>query len=203
MKKVLKIVGVLIVLIVAAGAITGFVHDPKFDRHEVVIVNAPVEKVFALVGDPRNAAKWLPKSAAEVESTEMKGSGLLEKAAGAVVDKALGGGTAAGTMTPTHVYHLKGGKAMEMQIVSVKPNQEYLERMVGGNSGFEMMVSDITWGFDMAPADGDKTKTKLTVVSKGEAKKPLGNLIFAIGQLTGEPHKHAVEMGENIEKALK
>jgi hypothetical protein len=203
MKKVLKILGALLVLVIGAGLAIGFAHDAKFDQREVVIVNAPVEKVYALVGDPRNVSKWLPKSAGDIESTEMLGSGVLEKAAGAAIDKALGGGSAAGTMTPTHVYHLRGGKRMEMQIVSRKKDEEFLERMVGGDSGFEKMVSDITWGFDMAPADGDSTKTKLTVVSRGEAKKPLGNLIFAIGQMMGEAHKHAVEMGDNIEKALK
>jgi carbon monoxide dehydrogenase subunit G len=202
MKKLLKIFLVLAVLFVGAGLAVGFLADPAFESKVPFVVSAPVEQVFALVSDPSRVKEWLPKDAADIESTEMLGKGLLDKAAGAALDAALGGGTNAGKMTPTHVYHLAGGAKMEMQTTAREKNAKYLERVVGGDSGLEKMVSSIEWGFEMAPVEGDRSKTALTVVSRGVARKPVGNLAFAVGRLIGMEQRNAREIAANVEKAL-
>ncbi|HVY61156.1 MAG TPA: SRPBCC family protein [Planctomycetota bacterium] len=199
----MKIILVVLVLIVGGLAAVGFLADPKQDARTTITIDAPVEKVFALVADPTRTKEWLPKDIGEIESTEVKAKGVAEKAAGALLDAAMGGGTNNGKNAPTHIHHFKGGKKLALQVTELKPNQAYMERVVETDMGMEKIFSEIEWGFEMQKSAADPKKTDLTVVMKSEATKPLGNAMCHVMRLFHPPRKDAEVLAGCVEAAAR
>jgi len=56
MKKVLKVIGVLVVLVV----IVGFLYPETNDFEESLVIKVPVERIFPLINDLKNWPKWSP-----------------------------------------------------------------------------------------------------------------------------------------------
>lgn len=56
--KVLKILGGLVLLLVLVVFVGGLFLSPKFHIERSTVVNAPPDKVFALVADPRRWKDW-------------------------------------------------------------------------------------------------------------------------------------------------
>jgi hypothetical protein len=199
-KKVLFVIVGVVVLLVGTVVAVGFIADPKFDQRNMVVVNAPVERVFAVVADPTRCKDWMPQDIMPVESTELKAKGAAEKAAGAALNAALGS-AANGANAATHVYHHKDGKTLEMQTVRIVPMKEVRERIVGGDAMIVGFFDEMTWGFEMQPAKDDPKKTELTCFAEGRSKKPVANFMNHLFEKLGVPRKHAEEMAHGVEQA--
>jgi hypothetical protein len=199
MKKFLKIVLVIVLLLVVAALGVGFGTDAAFDQRFPETINAPVAKTYALLSDPRRTPEWLPKDAGDITSVEIRNAGGA-KAAGLALDAALGGGTNNGKDVITHTYHMKDGTTLDMHTEEAVLDRKYTERIVGGNNQMATMFTSMTWGFEMEP-DGP-AKTRLYVISKGEAKKPVPNLVNKVMTVMHCGEKNAATMAGTIQAAL-
>lgn len=203
--KILKIILGLIVLIVVAGAGAGFALDPKVSERNTLTIDAPVDKVFALVANPTRTKEWLPSGIGTIDKTEVKAKGVAEKAAGALLDAAMGGGTNAGKSAPTHIHTFADGKTLALQTTELKPNEKYMERVVETDMPLKnfMVVPGLEWGFEMQKNAADPKKTDLTVVMTGEATKPLGNVMHHVGSVFGMAKRNNEVMIRMVESAAK
>ena len=160
-----------------------------------------VGKVWALVSDPKRTGEWLPKEIMEIDSVEIVKSSAAGKLAGAMIDSAIGGGSNAGKNLPTHVYHTKSGKTLEMQTTDAIANKKCAERVVGGTDDTATMFKSMSWGMEMEPAEGNKTK--LTMLSKGEAAKPVCNFVHHLLTWAHMTEKFNQAMVTSIETVAK
>ncbi len=194
----------LLVAVLAAGAVLGigFTQDPQLDVRTTVLIDAPVDDVWDVVSDPRRTPEWLPQDLGPIERTEVHAKGIVEKAAGVAIDAVLGGGTKAGTESPTHTYVGPKG-SIDMQISTrekVGRKYRYMERVVRDTMGFDRFFASMAWGFELKP-DGDKTK--LTVIQSGVAKKPHGTFLKAVLGWLGKTERNATRIARNVEAVAK
>jgi carbon monoxide dehydrogenase subunit G len=200
MFKLLKLLFLLVLLAAAAGAGIGYAQDPHMVARTTIRVDAPIAKVWAVVSDPRRTPEWLPQDLMKIDKVELMGKGLLEKAAGAALDAAIGIETKSGEKTPTHRYVGADGKVLGMQVTAAEKNKRYMERVVEDTTGMGRFFESMSWGFELAEEGG---KTKLTLVQDGMGKKPLGTLLAFIMQKTGKTESNARRMAANIEALAK
>lgn len=202
-KLLLKVVVLLLVVLVALLLGVGYLASDQVDSRIEVTVDAPVGSVFALVVNPTRVPEWLPKGSCDVEKAEIFKAGLAMKAIGGLAD-ALGLGKT-GSNDPTHRYVMKGGtgRYLDMQITSLDPNHRYMEKVVGGTSALVDLFKTIEWGYEMEADPGDPGKTKMIVIWKGVAARPLGVFMSKANASAGLPQQNAEEIAANISRVLK
>ncbi len=179
MKKVLIVLLVLILVLVGGAAAVGFLADDKFDHRDTYVIDAPVAKVWAIVGDPSRAKEWLPKEGhggiAEVRRNSPKEG--------------------------QHVYVQGDGSMLTLDVVDRVENQKYLERVVGNTAGMEKVFVEVTWGWELA--DNGDGKTKATTVMFGQSTKPMGTLMGKVMGVMGGHKKYTEKMAKNVEAVAK
>lgn len=194
MMKILKVLLLLVVLALGAAAAIGFGSDAEFKgRHEVVI-DAPVDKVWAIVSDPRRTPEWFPTDMEGGGVKEVKGASLAEKA----LDIAKEGDTSA---LSRHTYVRGDGKTLTMEVVDRQPKRRYLEKVVATDTGMDKLFPEMAWGFELEPAGTGQTK--LILFDQGKAAKPMGTLARKLMTWSGSSKHFMESMAKGIEKLAK
>jgi hypothetical protein len=141
MKKVLKIVGILVLLIIAFVLIAGLFVSKDYHFQKDMVINAPQEKVWSHINSLREMEKWSPWSSRDpnIQIT-------YEGQDGTVGSK----------------YHWKGNKEVgsgNMTITGIDPLKEtktqihFIEPWEGDANSFIRLADQggstkVTWGFD-------------------------------------------------------
>ncbi len=194
MMKLVKVLLLLVVLAIGGAAAIGFGSDPEFKgRHEVVL-DAPVDKVWAIVSDPRRTPEWFPTDMDGGGVKEVKGATLGEK----LLDVAKEGYTAPLTR---HTYVRGDGKTLTMEIVDRQYKRRYMEKVIATDTGMDKLFPEMAWGFELEPVGTGQTK--LVLFDQGKAAKPVGTLARKLMGWSGSSKHFMESMARNIEKLAK
>lgn len=200
MKKVLKFLLLFVVLIVVAGLAIGFLASPQFEEREDFVIDAPIGKVWSVISDPSKTKDWLPAHSEEEKIVEVKTPGALETLAKAGEQVAKTGDVDVKKLT-RHTYVQKNGATITVEVEESERNKRYMEHVVQETAGMSKFFPDVRWGFELAEAEGGKTK--LTPVMRGTAAKPLGTLMNRVMRWTGQGSKFRRQMATNVETLAK
>jgi len=196
MKKILVTLLVLVLLLAGGFLAIGFLAEPKFDVKHVFIIDAPPEKVWAIVSTPERVTDWMPIQSPEERITAVKRFGAAAAAAAE--------GASAEGVTGTasrHTYVHQNGLTSTVEVTRREVGKVYEEHVVEDMTGMASIFPDMSWGFEMAPADGGKTR--LTPFMRGVAAKPMGTFMNAFMGATGMARGFQETMAKNVETLAK
>jgi uncharacterized protein YndB with AHSA1/START domain len=195
--KVVKYVLIFFVVLIVAALGIGFAADPKMVVKNEYVIDAPVAKVWAVISDRNQVKSWMPDHGnADEKIVDVKAPSALELAARASEDAAKTGNVHAEKLT-RHTYVHANGTETTVEVEKYEPNKTYAEKVVADTTGMAKMFPEMHWGFEMAEAEGGKTK--LTPFMWGTAAKPHGTLMSKFAAMTGMNDKFQAQMAKNIE----
>src|SRR5207249_443417 len=100
-----------------------------------------------------------------------------------------------------HTYVHKNGATTTVEVAERTPNKVIKEHVVEDTTGMAAMFPEMSWGFELAEAEGGKTK--LTPFMMGTARKPLGTFMCKLMDVSGQNRKFQEQMAKNVETLAK
>jgi hypothetical protein len=166
MLRLVKLFLLLSVACVATVVLIGFVADTAVDSGSEITIDAPPERVFAIIVDRDLRPSWFARAlGGPIER--------VESMTGTTADPA------ASPDAPTHRYHMAGGITVDARMDEVRPGSLYAERVVRGEGGLGQLFDQLAWRFVLQPVEGDPSRTRLAVTTTGTTRRPVGAFLNA------------------------
>lgn len=183
--KLGKLLAGLVAVGGGGGAAVGYGMGDKDEiRHEIVI-DAKIDKVWDLLSDPEKTPRWMPQDILDVVKVEKLKPPKEQP-------------------TPaTHRFVLRDGRTIDIHASVEDDPKVFRETIVSRSEGESKYFTSFEWGFEIYKSSDDRNKTRIVLIKRAQAKRPLGVIAATYYRLTGKQKQNAQRIVQNIERVAR